>query len=120
MENAEPKPLRPVSVPHEHLIELAQKLHRGQLFTDRHVERIDDVPQVFMLLWLGAFEGWSKEEIMRIGLICEDLSKAGPLYVNGYPSFLSFQILNIEDADKMLAMARKLEEANDAVLESLK
>ena len=52
---------------------------------------------VFLPLALGAFEDLSKDEVAKIGLIYEYISKAGPRAINGYPTFMSMNLMRQED-----------------------
>lgn len=68
------------------------------IFTSANVQNKNDLGMVFMVLLLGAFKGYSEEEINDIGLIFEYTDKAGPRCINGMPIFLSCQFLNQHDA----------------------
>jgi hypothetical protein len=52
------------------------------------------VTSVFMLLALGGLAGFDPASI---GNIVEDIDKAGPRSVNGFPCFLSMQVIHKED-----------------------
>ena len=69
----------------------------GWVFTDRHVRDPNVLASVFMPLVFGALADWSDTGRNRIGLIWEYMSKAGPMCVNGYPTFFSMRLMNVED-----------------------
>lgn len=46
-------------------------------------------------------EYYEKEQLNSIGLVYEYLSAAGPMAVNGKPTFFSLRLLNKVDTDKM-------------------
>ncbi len=66
-----------------------------KIWTDRHCHSERDILSVFMVLALGGLpEGWTEN---NLGLIWEWMSKAGPLAVNGQPTFFSCHIMHKED-----------------------
>lgn len=81
---------------------LAVDIHNRKVFTDLHLrEDHKMIGSVFMPVGLGAFEEWTKEDIMTIGLVYEYLDKAGPMSVNGYPTFYSMKIISSEQMEKV-------------------
>ena len=80
----------------------------GRNFTHEQVYSPSDLQMVFMVLAMGALSGWSKKQVENIGLIFEDISKAGPRACNGFPMFMSCQMLNKADAEKTRAWAKEL------------
>jgi hypothetical protein len=67
----------------------------GKIFTDRHCHQERDITMVFMVLALGGIpEGWTEE---NLGLIWEWMDKAGPMAVNGMPTFFSCHMMHKED-----------------------
>lgn len=110
----EPKVAVP-SVTDEQIKEIALGLHRKQIFCDRHLPQEgwdDSVASVFCLRLLGL----GNTDPQTIGLMWERLDKAGPRSFGDFPRFLSYNLLNIEDAEKVLAICRKLRDAEQAVL----
>lgn len=81
----------------EEIESLAKSLYKNEIFTDQHV-RNQDLGCVFMVLSLGAFKNFTEEEVSDIGLIYEYLHQAGPMSVNGYPTFFSLNLLSRNDA----------------------
>jgi len=73
----------------------------GRIFTS------SDVPgyllgSVFMPIVLGAFAGWSEDDVQQVGLLWEYLHEAGPLSVNGMPTFFSCRVMHCDDLDRAL------------------
>lgn len=82
---------------------LASDIFDGKIFTNRHLpnDGLDNMEMVFMPIALGAFSKLTDEECNDIGLIYEYLDKASPRSVNGYPTFMSFHVLNVREFEKM-------------------
>lgn len=78
-----------------------------KIFTDGHVPPEGSIEQVFMVLGLGALASRSLREIGNIGVLYERIDKAGPLSVNGLPSFLSVKFMNKADWERCKAAIRK-------------
>ena len=72
----------------------------GKIFTDRHVNDVDMLGMVFPVLALGGFGDVTEEEAANIGLIWEDINKAGPRSVNGMPMFLSCHLMHKDDFER--------------------
>lgn len=88
---------------------LAWDFVAGKLFSNLHCEK-EETPQIFMLL---SFLDEGQIEAMRtakIAFVYEYLSEAGPVSVNGRPSFLSARYLNEDDFDKLRTRVIALEE----------
>jgi len=102
----------------EELKSIAQQLIRGQIFSSAHLlgegeERM--LGSVFMPL---AFSGPDSTEWMKdnnITFVYEEISKAGPMAINGLPSFFSCCMLNDVDHAEMADIAKALQEAIDNV-----
>lgn len=104
------------SVTDEQIQEIALGLHRRQIFCDRHIPQPqweDMVPSVFLTIGLG---GFGNVDVTTLGLVWEHLDKAGPRSINGFPMFFSCNLLNKEDAEKVMVIVRRLKEAEKAVL----
>jgi len=102
----------------EQLKQLALDAVDNKIFTDRHFPQGQQnmVPMVFMPIGLGLFKDWTKDEISRVGMIYEDLSKAGPRSVNGLPTFMSLQMINVTDFDKFAKYADEYMQLKDMFL----
>jgi len=88
----------------EWLKQLAIDIHEGKVFTDRHIREEDyshGIKTIFIPLALGSLSDYPKEELGKIGLIFEYMHKASPTSINGYPSFMSVQMISVEQAKKV-------------------
>ncbi len=73
----------------------------GRIFTDKHVHNPKrDLGMVFMPIALGAFSGWTEDQLNNVGCIYEYIDQAGPRSINGMPVFFSFRILSAEQWDQ--------------------
>lgn len=104
-QNIDPTILKPI----------AEQLYRGELFTDRHLPNPSDLTKVFMLIGMGAFNGYTKEELDSIGLVYEHIGKACPMAVNGMPTFLSLRVLNKHDTEYVFDRYEKMKKAVEAI-----
>lgn len=88
------------------------------IFSDRHVPERDShlIQNIFMPLAFGF--NYPKEELEKIGMIYEYLDQASPRGVNGYPTFLSFRILNVPDTTRLLAKVLEIRHAREGVLDA--
>jgi hypothetical protein len=103
---------------HEELAQIAKDMRQGKILIDEHVRDAGLLANVFMPL---ALMGKEKLEELRAdppGMIYEYMDKAGPLSVNGFPIFYSFQMLSREDAETLHKMLDKLDEAEKAALKA--
>jgi hypothetical protein len=69
----------------------------GRVFTSAHIRNDHDIGMVFMPLKFGALRYYHPKEIDQIGVIWEYRDKAGPMDVNGMPSFFSCRIMHKDD-----------------------
>lgn len=90
----------------DQLKELAVKFIDGTIYTSSGLSG-EELPAVFMPIALGAFEKWSNEELMNVGLIYEEIEKAGPRSFNGKPGFLSMKLLHIEDTRRLTELVEE-------------
>lgn len=97
---------------------LANDMYRGLIFTDRHVQRHEDVPSVFMPLILLKEEDIEKLKANPPGMIYEYLDQAGPRAINGMPVFWSFRMIGTEDATKVMERYKKIKQAVEDVNKS--
>ena len=56
---------------------------------------------------------FNEEQLKSIGLVYEYLSEAGPMSVNGKPTFFSCRLLNIEDTKKMFEYYNQYKEIRE-------
>ncbi len=100
----------------EEILELATQYLAGSLFTDRQLDRSEDMLIVF--LPLGLMGNTQMAEFLALlapnpeeptGLIYEYRSKAGPRSYNGYPIFTSMQVLDPTDLRRFVTVAEEME-----------
>lgn len=99
------------SLTEKEIADLANDMYRGMIFTDRHVQRPEDVPSVFMPLIFMRKEFIEKLKANPPGMIYEYFSEAGPRSINGMPIFWSFRMINIEDTKKVIERYNKIKHA---------
>jgi len=104
--------------PEEELKQIAVDLFQGKIFTDRHLQRLEDLPMVFMVIAFMRPKDLEKLKDDPPGLIFEYLDKAAPRGTNGMPGFFSCQMLSQEDTKKVSEICGRLEKAQKEVLES--
>jgi hypothetical protein len=102
----------------EQLKQIATMLQAGQLFTDRHIREgeVDILPSVFMPLVFMTEEQTREMRQADVTLIFEEISKAGPRCINGYPMFTSFQSLTREEHKRVMFYYKRLDEALKAAV----
>lgn len=89
----------------------------GHIFTSGELQDPKLLEMVFMPLISEEGAEILKEEIDDVGLIWEWISKAGPRAVNGYPTFTSFNVMNMEDAKRAAkAIKKELQRRNEMEL----
>lgn len=93
------------------IADLANDMYRGLIFTDRHIQRPEDVPSVFMPLIFLKEKDIEKLKANPPGMIYEYFDKAGPRSINGMPMFMSFRVINIEDTAKVMERYKKIKQA---------
>lgn len=104
----------------EELKKLALDIHKGQVFTDRHIDPVQLkslLHMIFLPLALMDKETHANLAASGPGLIYEYRHKAGPTAINGYPQFFSFGYLSNAEAEAVFKIIRKLEAAEKAALE---
>jgi hypothetical protein len=102
----------------EELKQIAIDIRAGRIFSDRHIPKgsedmIHSIFMVFIFMDEAALKGLQDDPP---GLIYEYMSKRGPMYVNGYPTFLSVRLLSKEDTNKVFDIIEQLEIAEKAVV----
>jgi hypothetical protein len=90
-----------VSKTESELRQLAVDIVEGKVFTDKHDRGGLEYGDIWLPIRLGAFAEWSTEDLKRIGMLYEYVNKAGDRSVNGYPTFLSLNALDMEDNNKV-------------------
>jgi hypothetical protein len=92
---------------------VARGLVEGKVFCAEMCEP-DMISMVFMPVGMGGLEN---HDIDKIGTVYEWLSKAGERGINGYPMFMSCQVVHVEDWTQITTKAGQIAEAIEKVLE---
>lgn len=101
----------------EEIRQLAVDAEGGLVFTDRHINKNEDpgiLGSVFMPL--AFMDGGQKKSFQedvasgKIGLIYEEMEKAMPRSINGYPIFMSMKYLSKDEADRFFEAIKQLRE----------
>ena len=96
----------------EELKSIAKDLYQEKIFCDRFLhDPKTELSMVFMAIAL--LDKQTAEELMskKPAFIYEYYSKAGPMSVNGYPTFFSFKFLIQEEYEKMIKYFNKIIES---------
>ena len=99
----------------EELKTIAKDLHASKIFTNRHLDRPEDAPIVFMVLGLMKHEDLQKLIDDGVCFIYEYIKEAMPSACNDMPMFLSFQYLYKDEYTKMIDYYNKIVEAMEAI-----
>ena len=102
----------PARLTDEQIREIALGLSQNRYFVATQAPT-DLLPVIFMPLGFGAL---SDIDVSLIGNIIEEYSKAGPRGINGYPMFMSAQIVHVEDWEQI---TRRYEALTAAIQEAL-
>ena len=98
----------------EELKQIAKDLHSGLIYTDRHIPEGMTLQGTFLVLAL-ADEAFLKEWKERdINMVFEYLDKAGPMAVNGQPTFFSCRTATKDEVKKIGAYYEAIIEAADS------
>lgn len=81
-----------------------------RVFTSANIRDNQDLGMVFMCLAFGAFENWPREKLEEIGVVWEYMKEAMPRSMNGYPVFMSLQIMHRDDWKRAVAAIQTEEE----------
>ena len=96
----------------QELKQLAFDIVAGNVFTDRHIHA-RDMPRmlnsVFMVLSFMDQEAFDNFMALDPVIFFEDMHKASPGSVNGYPTFFSMQYLNKKDWDVVREHIKELQ-----------
>lgn len=109
-ETEERKPFVYTPKEDEYLKTLAKQIVDGHVFTTWHLNRIEEVSRVFMLFVFLKPEHLKELIDADINFFFEELSKAGPMAVNGMPTFFSCQMLNRADEDRLRVFVKQYED----------
>ncbi len=101
----------------EELKQIAIDIRAGRIFSNWHIP--DNEPDMLYSIFmpLGLMNADQMEEIAtaNIGLVYEYMNQAGPMAINGYPMFMSFHVLHLNDAKVVLEFINRLEAAESTV-----
>jgi hypothetical protein len=93
--------------------ELAMRIFKHEVFTDRHCRNADEVRSSFPVLTF-----MKKKDIKRLekmGMIWEAYNKAAPMAVNGQPMFFSCHLVSKLDADRVWKMHDRIKASTDSI-----
>jgi hypothetical protein len=104
---------------------LAVDIVGGKVFTSRHIREnsperwADTVRMVFMVLALSNQEQLDNivDRIGESGIVYEYYDKAMTRSINGYPIFISMNIIGSEDAEKLDKYVKELQDKQKEFLE---
>lgn len=99
----------------EELRQIALDMHLGKIFSDRHCPTPDMIRSVFMILAFMEEAQIKELQERNIDFFYEYVSEAGPMAVNGMPTFFSVRMLNKGETVKMFEYYKKFKEAQDSV-----
>lgn len=98
--------------------EIALGLLANRYFTSPQVDTNPDLMRtIFMPLAFCKAEHLTQMVEQNINFIYEEYAKAGPASMNGYPTFFSMQLLNVDDCKKVFLLFENLRDAQQAILE---
>jgi hypothetical protein len=97
----------------EQLKQLAKDIITGLVFTSNHLPQDDPrlLGIVFMPLVMMNDEQQKDFVAKNPGMVYEYLDKAGPREMNGYPMFMSFQFITIDEYEKLRVFYEELKAA---------
>lgn len=101
----------------DQLKQIAADLYDDKIFTDRQCND-REISMVFMPIAIGAFSGYSDDELRKIGMIYEYEDKAGPRAVNGKPCFMSLQLLSRDEFTRMTPFFEQYKEMKESFLKT--
>lgn len=107
------------SLSEEEISKIALDLYKGQIFCDKHIDSKEKpvmLPMIFLPVGLGCFGSYSKEELKEIGMLFQYYTEAGNQTINGYPTFMSVRVINVEDSKKVFDLVESLQQAENKVI----
>jgi hypothetical protein len=99
------------------ILQIAEDIYKGQIFTDRHLRDKSMLQSVFMVLALADQKTIDSIKASKPGMFYEYLNKASPTAINGMPIFYSMRMANEDDTKKIFELVQKMEEAMKIVKE---
>ena len=104
--------------PNSELVQIARDLHHGRIYSNLSLPLGMFASEIFMPLALLDQEHFDRIVQDPPGLVFEYMDKANEWAMNGQPQFFSVQMLSVEDAIRVIEMAKKLAEAEEEALKS--
>jgi hypothetical protein len=98
----------------EELKKIARDLYDGKIFTDRHLQSLDELRMVFMVLAFMDQTEIKQMEENKVDMVFEYLDKAGPRAVNGKPCFFSCQTATQDEVAKINTYYKAIKAADDS------
>ncbi len=95
----------------EEIKELANDIYKGNVFTDRHIQKPEDLSTVFMPLIFLEEKDIDDLKKNPPGMVYEYMTEAGPRMINGMPTFWSVRMISQEDTKKVLEKYTKIVDA---------
>lgn len=95
--------------------ELARDIYAGLVFIDRYCNSAEEIQMAFMPLALAdeEFIAWLRQ--VKIDMIYEYYSKAGPRTFNRNPVFFSMNLLDEHDAARVIARHDQIKAAVESL-----
>jgi len=105
----------------EELKKIALGIFKGEIFTSWNIRPEDQhlLPLIFMPLGFIKPEQIKELEEKKIVAVFEYLDKALPKTVNGYPIFMSCQLLTQEEAEKVIKYYNEIKKKVSDVVEEV-
>ena len=98
----------------ENLLQLAMGIVEGRIFTSQHIEEqvlLTTLPFVFLPLALVAPSSMPG----NLGMLWQYMSEAGPQAINGYPIFMTANLMASEDIQPLQELIRKIQASREAM-----
>lgn len=99
----------------EELKKIAEDLRSGRIFTDRHIPQGMSLQGTFMVLAFADEAMIKRLKEDDIGMFFEYLDQAGPMAVNGCPTFFSCKTATKAEVTKIAAYYKAIQDAVDSV-----
>ena len=104
----------------QELKQIAKDLYAGRIFTNLHLQPSEQESLLFSVFMPLVFirketKGGKKFFEDEPSMIYEYVDRAGPMAINGYPIFTSFQYLTEEEHQKMIGYYSKVKQAMEDI-----
>lgn len=98
--------MRAHRLPKNELDDLATRILRGEVYIAAEGPALEH-SFGFMLMMVNSDEPLTQSQIASIGACYEDMAKALPRAINGYPMFVSMKILHRDDVEPLNKLLTK-------------